>query len=258
MRVRVRESARRSALAIVAMAAAVAMTAPGSAEAARQRAGTFMPVGEAVAPPYGFFDFCSRDPSACGDAAELTAGRPIIGEDQAAAPGPAVADGWSTAQTGRRYWDVVFGVAAAEPEPAPPQERWVVADLTPAQWREISEINRQVNREIQSVNDREFFRRRDFWSLPSARDGRRYGDCEDYVLEKRKELIDLGVPAEALSIAIARTRQRQAHAVLLLTTPSGDFVLDNRSAWISRWDETSYRWERRQVAGGHRWARVRA
>ena len=44
------------------------------------------------------------------------------------------------------------------------------------------------------------------WSLPT--DG--YGDCEDYVLMKRKMLIDAGWPREALLITVALTNEVQA------------------------------------------------
>lgn len=251
MRVRIQILLRRAALAAVA-AVAVGMAVPQGAEAAR-RPSTYMPAGETVEPPYGYFDFCSRDPAACGESADDSAR--LMGED-----------GWVRSETsGQRYWDAVFSArksswdqSARPAEHRAPEQGVVVADVTADQWRSILAINRQVNREIYAESDRDLFARNDFWSLPTARDGRRYGDCEDYVLEKRRELISLGVPAQALSIAIARTPQRQVHAVLLLATPAGEFVLDNRSAWVSRWYETDYRWERRQVAGGQRWARVRS
>jgi len=246
MRVRTLPLLRRIALAVAAIMAA-SLVQPAGAQASRRPA-TYMPAGETVEPPYGYFDFCSRDPTDCGDASDES-GR-LLGDDPWAAP----------ASTGQRYWDTVFSIRGSSwgrraPEPA----QWVVvADVTPDQWRSILAINRQVNREIYSESDQELFSHSDFWALPKSRGGRRYGDCEDYVLEKRRELIGLGVPAQALSIAIARTPQRQVHAVLLLATPAGEFVLDNRSAWVSRWYETDYRWERRQVAGGQRWARVRS
>lgn len=245
MRVRTQTLLRRAALAVAA-AMALGFALPEGAQAARRPA-TYMPAGETVEPPYGYFDFCSRDPAQCGDASD-------------AAARPAGEDGLSSAaSTGQRYWDTVFSIHKTSwgRRAPPPEQGVVVAEVTPEQWRSILAINRQVNRDIYSVSDQELFASNDVWALPKARGGRRYGDCEDYVLEKRKELIGLGVPAQALSIAIARTPQRQVHAVLLLATPAGEFVLDNRSAWVSRWYETDYRWDRRQVAGGQRWARVR-
>jgi predicted transglutaminase-like cysteine proteinase len=54
----------------------------------------------------------------------------------------------------------------------------------------------------------------------------RFG-CKDYVLVKRRKLIEAGVPRESLLIAIVWTAQEQGHAVLIAHTDRGDFVLDN-------------------------------
>ncbi|MFN7389144.1 transglutaminase-like cysteine peptidase [Brevundimonas sp.] len=59
-----------------------------------------------------------------------------------------------------------------------------------------------------------------------------------------------GVPAEALSIAIVETRWGETHAVLLLASDRGEFVLDSLSPWVSRWDRVDYRWRERQARGG--------
>jgi predicted transglutaminase-like cysteine proteinase len=113
-------------------------------------------------------------------------------------------------------------------------------------WRMINRINRRLNREIRHVEDRDLHGQDDRWSLPvQAR-----GDCEDFVLAKRAALIDAGVAAEALSIAIAETPRGEVHAVLLVATDRGEFVLDSLSPWVSRWDRVNYRWRERQVQGG--------
>lgn len=53
----------------------------------------------------------------------------------------------------------------------------------------------------------------------------RSGDCEDYALTKRERLRKLGVPLGALRIAVA-TYRGEGHAVLVVKTDSGDFILD--------------------------------
>ncbi|MFN3523126.1 MAG: transglutaminase-like cysteine peptidase [Phenylobacterium sp.] len=199
-----------------------------------------MPVGEAVEPPFGYFDYCHRFGADCSEFG-------VPGNDEA------------QAAINTSYWDLVFSSKA---EAQPGDERlsvsWAVADLTSEQWREVAEINLRVNEEITSVADAVQYGRRDFWSAPFLRRKKTEGDCEDYVLAKRRELIALGVPEGALSIAIGRTPRREVHAVLLIATPAGEYVLDNRSPWVSRWYDLNYRWERRQVPGSQRWARVRA
>jgi hypothetical protein len=96
----------------------------------------------------------------------------------------------------------------------------------------------------------------DRWATPLAQ-GDQYGDCEDYVLEKRRALIAAGVPEDALSIAVATTTWGESHAVLLVTTDQGDYVLDSLTPWILPWRKASLTWRERQVAGApFRWAMV--
>ncbi len=113
-------------------------------------------------------------------------------------------------------------------------------------WRTVNHINRRLNREIRHVDDLDLHGEQDRWTLPV---GSR-GDCEDFVLAKRAALLDAGVPAEALSIAIVETRWGETHAVLLLASDRGEFVLDSLSPWVSRWDRVDYRWRERQARGG--------
>ena len=80
------------------------------------------------------------------------------------------------------------------------------------------------------------------WSLPT--DG--YGDCEDYVLLKRKMLIDAGWPREALLITVVRDKKGEGHAVLTVKSDKGEFVLDNQNEDVVAWTETGYRFVKRQ------------
>jgi predicted transglutaminase-like cysteine proteinase len=83
------------------------------------------------------------------------------------------------------------------------------------------------------------------WSLPT--DG--YGDCEDYVLLKRKMLIEEGWPREALLITLVRGKNGEGHAVLTVKTDKGEVILDNQSENIRAWTETGYRFIKRQSQG---------
>jgi hypothetical protein len=94
--------------------------------------------------------------------------------------------------------------------------------------------------------------------------GRRFGpdrqhlDCVGYVLAKRNALIRAGLPAQALSPAVVRTRGGVVHAVLIVTTSEGDQVLDNLSSYVDPWRRVDYEWIKRQVptVDGLRWAWV--
>ena len=83
-----------------------------------------------------------------------------------------------------------------------------------------------------------------------------YGDCEDYALEKRRRLIEAGVSAEALSMAVVVTRRGERHAVLVVAFESGDVVLDNLTPWPTPWADLGYTWIERQVGSSNAWTTV--
>ncbi|WP_156796423.1 transglutaminase-like cysteine peptidase [Brevundimonas sp. BAL3] len=130
-------------------------------------------------------------------------------------------------------------------------------DLDRQTWARVNTINRSVNRQIRSASDVAVYGTEDYWQAPAKAGAR--GDCEDYVLAKRAALIEAGVPAAALSIAIVKTRWGESHAVLLLASTSGEYVLDNLTPWISRWDQVDYEWRERQAPGKvFEWVQVEA
>ncbi len=119
--------------------------------------------------------------------------------------------------------------------------------LDRAGWALVNGVNRDMNRRIRQSSDIRAFGVEDFWQVPGGSDPR--GDCEDYVLAKRRALIAGGIPATALSIAIVRTVWGESHAVLLLAVDDGEYVLDNLTPWISRRERVNYHWQERQAPG---------
>lgn len=113
--------------------------------------------------------------------------------------------------------------------------------LNKASWGAIVEVNSHVNADVTPRTDLEMWGREEYWSYPQG-----VGDCEDYVLEKRRELIALGLPASAALITVVRQPNGDGHAVLTVRTDRGDFVLDNLEPRILRWDETAYTFLKRQ------------
>ena len=114
--------------------------------------------------------------------------------------------------------------------------------LNPKTWETIIGVNKRVNEHIRPMTDMLHRGRINVWSY--GEDGR--GDCKDYVLLKRRKLIESGLPSEALLIAIAWTPQNQGHAVLIARTDKGDFVLDNLSSKVMIWSDTEYQFVMRQ------------
>ncbi|MEQ1941938.1 transglutaminase-like cysteine peptidase [Mesorhizobium sp. VNQ89] len=116
--------------------------------------------------------------------------------------------------------------------------------LTSSRMSQLRAINAQVNRSIRPRNDR----KGDRWvANPTS------GDCEDYALTKRKHLIRLGFPQSALRIAVVRTSRGEGHAVLVVKTPNGDRILDNRTNSIRGWGQTDLTLVKMASANPLRW-----
>lgn len=111
-------------------------------------------------------------------------------------------------------------------------------------WRATIEfINSSVNREITPMNDRDIYGKEEHWVYPTNG----VGDCEDYVLEKRRRLHAAGIPLSALLITVVRKPDGEGHAVLTVRTTDGDLILDNLNDEVKLWSWTSYEFLKRQA-----------
>lgn len=125
-----------------------------------------------------------------------------------------------------------------ETKPIPPRDMV----LTTKAWKELARINKWVNETVRPITDLEHWGVVERWNYPD--DG--YGDCEDYVLLKRRMLMQAGWPRQALLITVVRDRKGDGHAVLTVRTDKGELILDNQNADILLWTETGYRFVKRQ------------
>jgi predicted transglutaminase-like cysteine proteinase len=117
-------------------------------------------------------------------------------------------------------------------------------------WIDLARVNNWVNQTIKPLSDFEHWGVAERWSYPD--DG--YGDCEDYVLLKRRMLIQAGWPRETLLVTVVRDKNEDAHAVLMVSTDKGDYVLDNQNDDVLFWTETGYRFVKRQSqSNGNVW-----
>jgi predicted transglutaminase-like cysteine proteinase len=112
---------------------------------------------------------------------------------------------------------------------------------TPA-WKDLTRVNLWVNSHVKPMTDLEHYGVIEKWTYPE--DG--YGDCEDYVLLKRRMLMQSGWPREALLITVVRDRHGDGHAVLTVKTDKGELILDNQNDEIKLWSDTGYRFVKRQ------------
>lgn len=110
--------------------------------------------------------------------------------------------------------------------------------------RLLERVNNSVNRAIQPVTDIDHWGVVEKWDY--AEDGK--GDCEDYVLIKRKKLMEAGLPRQSLLVTVVRDKKGDGHAVLTVVTDQGDYILDNQETAILPWADTGYSFVKRQSA----------
>lgn len=124
--------------------------------------------------------------------------------------------------------------------------------LDQALWTQLLAINNQVNQEVIPVADQALYLTAEFWAYPEGA-----GDCEDYVLAKRRALAKVGWPTSAMMIAVVRQQNGEGHAVLMVRTDRGDLVLDNLSSEILVWNQSPYQFLKRQSqAHAGRWVDI--
>jgi predicted transglutaminase-like cysteine proteinase len=113
--------------------------------------------------------------------------------------------------------------------------------LTRASWAKIVDVNNLVNTTVAPLTDLEIWGKMEVWSYPTN-----VGDCEDYVLLKRKKLIKAGISPGNLLVTVVKQANGEGHAVLTVRTDRGDFILDNLVGRIDDWRDTPYEYLKRQ------------
>jgi predicted transglutaminase-like cysteine proteinase len=124
--------------------------------------------------------------------------------------------------------------------------------LTHRRKAELATINSAVNRaivpEYQSSSPLS-----EAWLIAPPR-----GDCNDYAVTKRHELLARGWPTSSLLLAEAVTSTGEHHLVLIARMREGDLVLDNLHPAIRHWSTTGYRWIKMQSSADPKlWRTVR-
>lgn len=237
-------------LALTTLAACATTEPPPSRE---------MPMGGFAFAPQGFAEFCEARPEHCegwGGGEPATMAEAATAEVTHATPGRA-----APRQVAELEMQAVLTeffrqrAAAAGPPPPPPP---ATLALTPQSWSLIRRINDEINAAIAPSSDADLYGVEERWTLPLD-EGSLAGDCEDYVLEKRRALIAAGIDPAALSIAVVVTNQGVTHAVLLVRTDKGEYVLDNLTPWVEPWDRREFTWLKRQYPGRpDRWVSLRS
>jgi predicted transglutaminase-like cysteine proteinase len=227
-----------------------------------------LPLGKTVGAPTGYLQFCLRRPDQCQRSV------PIADPDQPSANEHAdvefAVDTVSVAEPDLDYLPNSFVAISATSSTIslPAQAASLVRPSvhgsyvaapegavggrlrsSPELAAEIGEVNLAINRAIKPRTDMEAFGVDNYWTLPLSDGPRAEGNCKHYAMEKRRQLIDDGVPANALSLAIVVTPKNEVHAVLVVSTDQGDLVMDNLTDEVRAWRRTDYRWLARQTPG---------
>ncbi|MBQ0824752.1 transglutaminase-like cysteine peptidase [Microvirga sp. HBU67558] len=165
---------------------------------------------------------------------------------------------WATRGSG----DALASVGAAGPTPAwlafcaqqpqecahnPSEPDTIVLDQST--WKTIVDVNEQVNKEILPVTDQDHWGVADRWDFPD--DG--LGDCEDIQLLKRRRLTQAGLPQRALRMTVVIDEIGAGHAVMMVRTDRGDYILDNKRNAVLSWQETGYRYVKREGSDSAAW-----
>lgn len=114
-------------------------------------------------------------------------------------------------------------------------------ELTSRRRRDLRDINALVNQMVLPISDQALYGRLEHWTYPAGK-----GDCEDFVLLKRRMLLERGWPASALLITVVLDEKGEGHAILTARTADGDFILDNRDSKILLWHRSAYSFVKRQ------------
>jgi predicted transglutaminase-like cysteine proteinase len=114
-------------------------------------------------------------------------------------------------------------------------------ELTDYTWQQLVSVNAYYNQNVTPVTDQDLYKVAEFWTFPNG-----FGDCEDFALAKRRDLINSGWDPSTLMVAVVKEANGNGHAVLLARTDRGDLVLDNQDGTVRLWSETPYKFIKRQ------------
>lgn len=123
--------------------------------------------------------------------------------------------------------------------------------LTEARRAELVKVTREVNRAIVPQANVNGVMAEEWQISP------REGDCNDYAVTKRHELLARGWPARSLLLAEVVVPSGEHHLILVVRTRDDDLVLDNLSWNVRPVSQIRYQWVRAQQASNPRfWSTV--
>src|ERR1700675_556598 len=127
-------------------------------------------------------------------------------------------------------------------------------ELTSRSLELLKRVNHRVNVSIVSKSKAYGSSLEDRWTIAPDR-----GDCNDYAVTKRHELLRRGFPSSALRLSVTKTAAGIGHLVLVVVTTKGDLVMDSLADAIQPWQSTNYQWLKIQSARDpHYWVAIKS
>ena len=118
--------------------------------------------------------------------------------------------------------------------------------LTPEIWKYIQFINTCRNDNIHYIKDAQHYGKSEHWCFPD--DGE--GDCEDIAIAKQYDIrnaLKFFAPLATCWVHPSRSKgQKGYHAVCLVDTDYGTYVLDNRYPSVFHFEDCNYLWHKRE------------
>src|SRR3984893_6623316 len=116
-------------------------------------------------------------------------------------------------------------------------------DLNAETLELLKRVNHRVNMSINPMPKSYGPNLEDRWTIAPET-----GDCNDYAVTKRHELLENGLPSRALRLSMVKTASGIGHLVLVVVTTKGDLVMDDLTETIRPWQSTNYHWLKIQSA----------
>lgn len=110
-------------------------------------------------------------------------------------------------------------------------------------WELLNRVNHSVNMSIIPISKSYGPNLGDAWTIAPE-----MGDCNDYAVTKRHQLLENGLPSRALRLSVVKTASGIGHLVLVVATTKGDLVMDDLIEMIRPWQTTDYHWLKIQSA----------
>jgi len=134
-----------------------------------------------------------------------------------------------------------FALLRQFPELDPAIAAFEPVKLTAGRAARLVKVNKEVNAALRFRDDAG----EDFWEVGGSE-----GDCEDFAIRKLRDLTrHHDFPRGALTLAACSLDYGRGHAVLLVHSDKGVYVMDNLTPRVLPWRRLPYRWVAREEPG---------